>query len=180
MGKITLIIGCMFSGKSSEIIRFYKRYKSIGKKILLINHIDDTRYGKNIVSSHDEIKVDCQTESQLTHLINTKLFNESDIIMIEEGQFFPDLFKFVTTSVDKYNKNIVVAGLDGDYKKEPFGDIIKLIPHSEEIIKLNALCKICNDGTYGYFTKRIVKCDKQYLVGGTNCYIPVCRKHFLT
>lgn len=178
-GKITVIIGCMFSGKSTEIIRRYKRYISINKNVILINHKNDDRYGYNIVSSHDKIKLKCIVLNNLMDIFKTSTYTESDIIIIEEAQFFPDLFKFVTHSADILKKNIIVAGLDGDSKREPFGDILKLIPHAEEVVKLSALCKICNDGTVANFTKRIVENDSQCLIGGSDTYIPVCRAHFL-
>ena len=179
MGRIDIIIGCMFSGKSTEMIRQYKRYLSIGKSILLINHSSDNRYGENVVSSHDKIQINCVSCNHLYDIVDKDIFKNADILMIEEAQFFNDLFKFVTNAADHLNKTVIVSGLDGDYKREPFGDILKLIPHAENVIKLKALCKMCNDGTPGCFTMRIVNCEGQLLVGGLDSYIPVCRKHFL-
>ena len=176
---IDIILGCMFSGKSTEMIRRYNQYKAINKNILLINHLCDTRYGKNIVSSHNKVKIDCTSCKELLPLIDTELFTASEIIMIEEAQFFPDLYKFCITSADKHHKHVILSGLDGDFKREPFGDILKLIPHSEEVVKLHAMCKQCNDGTFASFTKRITNNKEQCLVGGLDHYIPVCRKHYL-
>ena len=82
---------------------------------------------------------------------------KADVIFIEEGQFFPDLFRFATTAADLDNKTVYVTGLDGDYKREVFGDICRLIPHAENVTKLKALCGICKDGTLANFTKRIVE-----------------------
>ena len=178
MGKITLIIGCMFSGKSSEIIKIYNKYKN-DKHILLINHKTDTRYGLNVMSSHNKTQLPCFTCLELTKIVGTEMYNKADIIMIDEAQFFPDLFEFATNSADIHNKELFIAGLDGDYKKEPFGDISKLISHCDDIIKLKAYCKYCNNkNKNAIFTKRIVDNKQQLLVGGYESYIPVCRKHY--
>ena len=179
MGRIDVIIGCMFSGKSTEIIRQYKRYLSIGKNVLLINHKCDNRYGEGVVSSHDKMQLNCVSCSKLFNLIDEDVFINADIIMIEEAQFFKDLFNFVINAADVLNKVVIISGLDGDYKRKPFGDILKLIPHAENVTKLKALCKICNNGTPGCFTMRIVCNDNQLLVGGIDSYIPVCRSHYL-
>ena len=104
---------------------------------------------------------------------------KANVIIIEEAQFFSDLFNFVTNAADKDNKEVYVIGLDGDYLRQPFGDIVRLIPHAENIKKLKALCLRCNDGTEACFTKRIVKDNNQELVGSTDSYIAVCRKHYI-
>ena len=179
-GRIEIIIGCMFSGKSTEIIKIMKRYRILNKKILAISHSIDTRYNKNTpqIITHDKISYDCIHLKELNSLKNTSSYKESDLVVIEEAQFFPDLYNFVINAADIDNKTIVVAGLDGDYKKDPFGDILKLIPHSEKVTKLEALCLKCGDGTPAHFTKRIVEDDNQTLVGSNESYIAVCRKHF--
>ena len=180
-GHLTIILGCMFSGKSSELIRRYKRFKSINKNVLLINHTNDNRYGKNIVSSHDKIKVKSLNLSNLMDLIkdNNQSYLQCDVIMIEESQFFSDLFEFVTTSVDINNKEVVIAGLDGDFLRKPFGHILKCIPLSDNVIKLKSMCTICRDGTFGIFSKRIINNDSKILVGNNKQYIATCRKHYL-
>ena len=153
-GSINLIIGCMFSGKSTETIRLIRRYQNIkGKNILVINHEIDKRYGESVISSHDKVQIKC---------ISLK-----------------NLFDFVTNAADNDRKNVFVTGLDGDYKRDTFGDICRLIPHAENVTKLKALCVKCEDGTLATFTKRIINNDKVELVGNDDIYIPVCRFHYL-
>ena len=178
-GSIKIIIGSMFSGKSTEIIRLINRYKTLKKNILAINHSSDIRYGENKIISHNKESHDCLSVTQLKPLLQDTRFNECDVIFIEEAQFFSDLFDFVTQSADFHNKIVVVAGLDGTYKREPFGDVLRLIPHAESVIKLHALCLKCNDGTTASFTKRIINDESDILVGSTESYIAVCRKHYL-
>ncbi len=179
-GSINLIIGCMFSGKSTETIRLIRRYNNIkGKKILVINNAMDNRYGESVISSHDKVQLDCISLSNLSDIKNKEEYLSADVIFIEEGQFFKDLFDFVTNAADNDKKNVFVTGLDGDYKRDTFGDICRLIPHAENVTKLKALCAKCQDGTLATFTKRIVKNEKVELIGNENIYLPVCRYHYL-
>jgi len=179
-GRIDLITGCMFSGKSTEIIRLINRYKALDKKILIINHSSDTRYNENSISTHSNININCFSTDNLKSIKTDPQYNYNlaDVIVIEEGQFFKDLYNFALNGADKDNKVIIIAGLDGDSNREEFGDIIKLIPKCDSITKLHALCSICKDGTLAPFTKRLVNDENQVLVGVSE-FIPVCRKHYL-
>lgn len=178
-GELDIIIGCMFSGKSTEMIRLINRYKNIKHlDLLIINHKIDNRYGENVISSHDKLQIDCISLENLNDIRDENIYINADVIFIEEGQFFKDLYDFTLHSLDKMNKRVFIFGLDGDYLRNPFGDICRLIPHCENIKKLKALCVKCNNGTEANFTKRIVESDSLELVG-TNEYIPVCRFHYL-
>lgn len=177
-GRIELIIGCMWSGKSTELIRQAKRYSSINKNILIINHETDERYGKNVVSTHDSEQITCISVNTLKHIFEISDYKFIDIILIDEAQFFPDLYSFANKAANEDNKILIISGLDGDFKRNQFGEIIKLIPHCEKVTKLNALCNICNDGSIASFTHRKVKNNKLNLVGGRDEYMPVCRFHY--
>jgi len=176
-GQLHIIVGCMYSGKSTELLKIIKNYRILEKKILCINHSIDTRYGTNHIISHDKNTEECTQIDKLININNSTDYKNCEILVIEEAQFFEDLYDFVINAVYKDNKIIYIAGLDGDYKKELFGDIYKLIPHCDTIKKLSALCIICKDGTPGNFTKRIVDDNNQKLIGSIESYIPVCRKH---
>ena len=177
-GRLELIIGNMFSGKSTELIRRINREKSIKKRILVINYSGDIRYSVNSVATHDQTKVNCLTLAKLIDF-NKNLINSYVSFFIDEGQFFPDLYIFVTELVDKYKKHVVISGLDGDSSRNPFGELIKLIPICDTVDKLHAYCNKCNNGTIATFTKRIIHCDNIIDIGGSNKYIPVCRYHYL-
>jgi thymidine kinase len=102
------------------------------------------------------------------------------VLVIDEGQFFADLFERVTDWSDRLPIHIIVAGLDGDSERRPFGDILKLVPWAEEVERLSAFCAICRDGTNGYFSKYVAgRKEGQVEIGGADRYLPVCRKHFL-
>ena len=176
-GRLELIIGNMFSGKSSELIRRINRERSINKKILVINYIGDNRYSKDSISTHDLTKVKCLKLEKLMGL-NENIINGYDSFFIDEGQFFTDLYNCVKNLVDKHNKHVVVSGLDGDYLRNSFGDIIKLIPICDTVDKLTAYCNKCNNGTIGPFTKKINTSNAAIDIGGIDKYIPVCRNHY--
>lgn len=180
LGEINLYIGCMFSGKTSEIIKIVRRFKSINKKVMVLNYSEDKRYGDEQIITHDLIGVEAIMINNLEDIFQNKsykkIYDESDIICINEGQFFKGLVKFCQKSANEYNKMVYVCGLDGDYQQSKFGDILDLIPCSENVVRLSALCKIC--GKKACFTKRISSSDDQVLIGGQEDYIPVCRYHF--
>ena len=175
-GKLELIIGNMFSGKTSELIRRINKEKSINKRILVINYIDDNRYSTDKIVSHDNIKFDC-IKVKLLNEIKVD-FNDYDSFFIDEGQFFTDLYPFVVLLVDINHKHVVVSGLDGDNYRNTFGDIIKLIPICDTVDKLTAYCNKCNNGTPAPFTKKITNDSSLIDIGGSDKYIPVCRYHF--
>ena len=180
-GYLEIILGCMWSGKSTEIIRIAKRYKSINKNVLIIKNDKDNRYdfSDSYVVSHDQEKIQCINCDELLPIINKQLYNDADLIIIEEAQFFKDLYNFTLKSVDENKKNLIIVGLDGDFQRKPFGDILNLIPISDKVSKFNAFCKLCNDGTPANFTKRCINNNTQELVGSDDIYMAVCRTHYL-
>jgi thymidine kinase len=174
-GKLELIIGPMCSGKSSELIRRIRLFNIINKKVLVIKPQIDTRYIDNKITSHNFESVDCITLNKLNDLNYDKTI---DVIIIDEGQFFNDLKSTILNWLNKYNIHIIVAGLDGDFERNPIGEILALIPHAEKCYKINSLCGICKDGTDACFTFRKAESKNVILIGGTDIYIPVCRKHY--
>jgi len=181
-GSLELIIGPMYAGKSTELIKKIKVYEILEKNILIVNHCINNRYDTKGISTHDKVKcedsINVRTLNELENNYNDQ-FNKAEIIIIEELQFFNDAFIKITEWLDKHNKKIIAAGLISDYARKPFGDVLSLIPHAEEVIKLNALCKKCKDGTKACFTKRTINNDNTIVVGSNECYEAVCRKHYL-
>ena len=145
-----LILGSMYSGKSSQLIRKLLCYKAVGRNIFCINSSKDTRTPRNEIMTHNgETIPACKTNT-----LKIEIPPDTHVIGIDEAQFFPDLVEFIKRSIPKYT--LIVAGLDGDYKQKQFGDILKLIPLADSYEKIYAFCKICQDGTPGSFTKRII------------------------
>jgi thymidine kinase len=175
--KLELIIGPMFSGKSTELIRRIRLLQKIDKKVLVIKPTIDSRYNVDKITSHNYESVDCQVITNLNEISDTTI-ETYDCVIIDEGQFFPDLVKVVSYWIENFSVDIVVGGLDGDFQRKPIGQILDLIPMADQCQKLNSLCNICKDGTPAPFTFRLVKSTDVVLVGGSESYIPVCRKHF--
>ena len=179
-GYLELIIGPMYAGKSTELIRNINKYKFLNKKMIAINHKINNRYGSEGISTHNnEIYDTCIILDELSKFESYEIFQETEIIIIEELQFFKDAYDTIVRWCDKFNKKVIAAGLDGDFQREPIGDVLRLIPHANKISKMNALCSICKDGTEAPFTRRIVASKDKTLVGSCDIYEAVCRKHHL-
>jgi thymidine kinase len=174
-GYLELWLGPMFSGKTTQLIQTYKKYDYIGKNVIVINFADDRRYHDTMLSTHDKIMIPCIQCHSLNEIRDRLLL--ADVIIINEGQFFGDLYDVVLSLVDQYRKSVYICGLDGDFQRKPFGKMLDLIPHCDKITKLNALCAICKDGTPAIFSKRISTESEQVVIGSDN-YMPLCRSCF--
>ena len=181
MAYLELIIGPMFSGKTSRLIDVYKKAKFCDKKILVVNYTLDQRYSKTELSNHDKIMIPCTQTTNLNTLYNidtkTGTINLSnlEIILINEGQFFDNLFTWVSYIVENYPIHIYICGLDSDYKKQKFGQILDLVPICDKITKLTSWCAICRNGTPGIYSHRLTEEQEQLVIGNSN-YISLCRK----
>lgn len=173
-GYLEIILGPMFSGKTTQLIQHYKKNKYIGKTVCVINYSEDTRYHDDMLSTHDKIMIPCTFLQKLGD-VDKSILDSAHVIIINEGQFFEDLFEFVLEMVEKQNKSVYVCGLDGDFKRNRFGKILDLIPYCDKLTKLNSLCSVCRDGTPGIFSHRITKETSQVVIGSDN-YQPLCRK----
>jgi thymidine kinase len=180
-GYLELFIGPMFSGKTSALLEIYKKCTFCNIPIAVINHSSDTRYNDDeMLSSHDKVMIPCIKTPYLTNIWynenseqHLKLKN-AQVILINEGQFFEDLYAVVTDML-KYNKQIYICGLDGDFERKKFGQILDLIPLCDKVNKLTSLCNICKNGKPGIFSMRLTSETQQTLIGIDN-YAPVCRK----
>jgi thymidine kinase len=174
--SLKLIVGCMFSGKSSEIIKEVNRLKVIEKSILCINSYLDKRYTNGNISTHDKNIINDTISVIKLNDLSYDFIKNYEYIIIDESQFFDDLYEFTYEMVNKYNKHLIVVGLNGDSNKQNFGNIYKLYPEADEIKLLKALCVYCKNGTEALFSKRIVDCDNQTDIGSSEKYIPLCRQ----
>jgi thymidine kinase len=181
MGYLTVIMGCMFAQKTTELLKRIRRYESIGYRSLVVNYASDTRYGVNCISSHD---IDQHPARPLTRLgdLTTDDLSAVQVLVIDEAQFFPDLVECVTRWCDTLPIHVVVCGLDGDAGRRPFGRLLELIPHAEEVMRLSAYCSLCRDATPAHFSLRlefVPRTEEQIAIGGKEKYMAVCRQHYL-
>jgi len=189
-GYLELIIGPMYSKKTSRLVEIYKQCEFCNISVAVINHCIDNRYDNELLSTHDKIMIPCIKTDKLMDLwvkkfnlseidniprLNDKInIAKSNVVLINEGQFFPDLEEFVKLLL-KADKQIYVCGLDGDFERKKFGQILDLIPLCDKVHKLSSLCSICKNGTKGIFSMRLTSEKEQTVVGSEN-YIPVCRE----
>lgn len=178
-GKLELIIGPMFSGKSTELIRHIRMLKVINVSYLVIKPRIDTRYDATKIVSHNQDSEICIVADDLNEIADETVANHAYLI-IDEGQFLQNLKSKVLHWVETMGKNVLVGGLDGDFQRNPIGEILQLIPYADSYSKKTALCKVCNDGTPALFSHRMSDANRdQICLGSTETYIPVCRQHYL-
>ena len=179
--KLNIVVGPMFSGKTTEIIKQYKKNKLNNIPTMVINCIEDNRYSNTKLSSHDNVLIPCIKMKYLKEIYGyLKDFMEIETsfqhkyILINEGQFFTDLHKIVKELLSINNIIVIVSGLDGDYKMEKFGQILDLVPMANKIIKLSAKCYNCANPAH--FTMRKIDSSQQKLIGTADIYSASCRE----
>ena len=130
-----------------------------------------------MLSTHDKQMIPCILASTIREALTNHLetIEKADTILINEGQFFPDIEEEVKQLVEFSNKRVYICGLDGDFERKPLGSLLQLVPFSDNIIKLKSLCSLCRDGTPGVFSFRTTNEKNQVVIGSSN-YIPLCRK----
>ena len=178
-GYLELILGSMFSGKTSKLQEIYRQYKFCNSNIVVINYAGDTRYSDTMLSTHDKHMIPCIKSTTIQEVLDkhAELIKSSSVIIINEGQFFNDI-EIVKNLVDNENKRIYICGLDGDFERNPIGNLLNLIPYCDNVYKIHSLCSSCKDGTRGIFTFRLSNETEQVVIGSDN-YIPVCRNCFI-
>lgn len=178
--SLEIVLGPMFAGKSSYILSSLRRYEAIGWPVLSITSTLDTRYETDAIHSHNHDSHSAISTDLLTPLLMTASFAEARLLVIEEAQFFKDLYPFVYQAVDVCGKDVLVVGLDGDSERRPFGRIAEIIPLCDKITKLTAMCKMCGNGTPAIFTHRHRKdADTSIIkVGEADTYEALCRRHY--
>lgn len=182
MAHLTVILGPMFSGKTSRLCFELNRYADIGMKVLYINSTQDTR--SDMMSSHSSgtvlnkriTTVKVESLNNIVDIINVHLY---DVIGVDEASFFDDLSEIIEW-VDYNEKIVIVSGLNNSFKREPFGHVVDLSRHADEVIKLNAKCHLClKEGHVvdAPFSYRIGENKDEVLIDDTK-YLALCRKHW--
>ena len=174
-GKIQIIIGPMFSGKTSELLRRIRRFHLANKKCLVIKYIKDTRYNIDDLTTHDRQTCNTRPVFRLGELKGEITDTDIEIVGIDEGQFFPDLVEFAEEMASK-GKTVIISALDGTFQRKPFGSVLELIPMAEDVIKLSAVCRNC--GADAAFSRRLTDETKIEIIGGADKYVAVCRRCF--
>jgi thymidine kinase len=174
-GEIQVITGPMFSGKTSELIRRINRY-SRHKRVYVISSSRDDRHADLFISSHDGARVKAVSSITIGAALAKVDLHEVDVVAIDEGQFFYDLI-VQSERLANRGKIVIVAGLNGTYKRDVFKDpntsLSDLEPLAEQWTKLSADCKC---GKEAFFSKRLSEEQEEVVTGGEEKYEAVCRK----
>ena len=175
--SLEIVIGPMFSGKSSYALSYVRRQRAIGKRVIVIKPNIDNRYSNEaVVVTHNNETIPCMMWD-----IKKPLCEISDInyhcFVVEEAQFFTHLNHFCSQLLFRENKHILVVGLDGCAQQKKFGEVLDIIPLATSVTKLTALCSECKDGTSAPYTKKLEHGGAQVDVGGAEKYLAVCLRH---
>ena len=177
-GHIELICGSMFSGKTEELIRRLRRAEIAKQRVQVFSHRLDTRYGESKVASHNGLDyraIPVQTAEQILE----KLDPLATVVAIDEAQFFDWKVAEVANQLADHGVRVIVAGLDTDFRGEPFGPMPLLIAQAEHVDKLSAICVVC--GEPASRTQRLINGkparydDPVILVGASEVYEARCR-----
>ncbi len=171
-GRIEVVCGSMFSGKTEELIRRMKRAKFAKQKVEIFKPSLDTRYSDVDVVSHDQHSIpSTPIDSSSTIAL---LSSDIDVVGIDEAQFLDDGVVDVCNDLANRGVRVIVAGLDMDFQGKPFGPMPALCAIADEVTKVHAICVKC--GALAYISHRLVANDKRVLLGEQMEYEPLCRE----
>ncbi len=166
----------MFSGKTEELIRRVKRAQIAKQKIQIFKPLIDTRYSKTKVVSHSSLKIEAIPVSSSMEIFD-KIFDSTRIVAIDEVQFFDQDIIDVVSRLARRGCRVICAGLDQDYKGNPFGPMPHLLAVADEVMKVHAICTVCGSPASKTFRKKEEANLDQVLVGESDRYEARCRNH---
>lgn len=172
---VEVIVGCMFSGKTEELIRRIHRAQYAKCRIAAFNHtLDGARYREGALVSHSGVEVPTHAVNNPADIATIARKAGADVVAIDEGQFFhSDVIPVVTELADDGHR-VIVAGLNLDYRGEPFGPMPALMARADELTLLTAICTRC--GNEATRSQRIIEGESQILVGSKESYTARCRQ----
>ncbi|MER3523142.1 MAG: thymidine kinase [Ignavibacteria bacterium] len=173
-GWIEVIVGCMFSGKTEELIRRLRRAEIAKQRVAIFKPKIDTRYSSDHIVSHSDAKLRSMVVSDAREI--EQLAQDAQVIGIDEGQFFDLTLVDVTERLANHGKRVVIAGLDQDYRGKPFEPMPQLLAVAEYITKTLAICVVC--GNPADRTQRTTPSKERVLVGAKDSYEARCRRCF--
>jgi len=174
-GWVEVICGSMFSGKTEELIRRLNRALIAKQRVEIFKPTVDTRYHETNVVSHNESTIR-STPVQFANDI-VLLSGNSDVVGIDEAQFFDDSLVEVCNQLAAAGKRVIIAGLDMDFKGNPFGPIPSLLAQAEYVTKVHAICMNC--GALASYSFRLTNNKQKVMLGEQSTYEARCRKCFL-
>jgi thymidine kinase len=173
-GWIEVIAGCMFSGKTEELIRRIRRAQIARMKVAIFKPEIDTRYSSDHIVSHSELKLESTAVKNSAEILQKA--QDAQVVGIDEGQFFDAGIVDVVDTLASQGKRVVIAGLDQDYRGKPFEPMPQLLAIAEYITKTLAICVVC--GNPADRTQRTTGSSERVLVGAKDTYEARCRRCF--
>jgi thymidine kinase len=174
-GWIEVITGSMFSGKSEELIRRLRRAQIARQKVQIFKPHVDSRYSEDHIISHSEMRIPSENLQSSRDLL-ARVMPDTDVVGIDEGQFFDAELPAVCNALANQGKRVIVAGLDQDYLGKPFEPMPQLLAIAEYITKTLAICMVC--GNPANHTQRLVASRERVLLGAQGAYEARCRHCF--
>ncbi|NWG00501.1 MAG: thymidine kinase [Thermoanaerobaculaceae bacterium] len=174
-GWIEVITGSMFSGKSEELIRRLRRAIIARQRVQVFKPVVDDRFAVNQVVSHSRWRLDSERVRNAAEILE-RLDPRTEVVGVDEAQFFDDGLVAVCSRLADLGKRVIVAGLDMDFRGEPFGPMPHLLAIAEEVEKMHAICARC--GGPASYTQRLTEATEQVLVGASDIYEARCRRCF--
>jgi thymidine kinase len=174
-GWIEVVCGCMFSGKTEELIRRLKRAKIANQKVAIFKPMLDTRFDEVNIVSHDENSIHSMPVKSATDI--PLLVADTEVVGIDEAQFFDESLPQVCEDIANRGIRVIIAGLDMDFAAKPFGPMPLLLARAEYITKVHAICVRC--GNLASYSYRLSDIDSTVLLGAKNHYEPRCRTCFI-
>ena len=172
-GKLTIIFGCMFAGKTTRLIAIIQELIANGKKVEIFHPEIDTRYGLNAITSHEGVVLKSRALSLDTFHITE---GDMQVAVIDETHFFRENCYTVIAELLREGVDVYIGALNKDYLGHPFPIVEKLLPLAREIEQLYARCSIC--GQSADFSYRTSGATSLFVVGGAESYEPRCALHF--
>ncbi len=174
-GWVEVICGPMFSGKSEELIKRIRRAQIARRRVQIFKHDSDVRYDATSIVSHSQQSVPGIAVTDVADILEL-VDDKTELVAIDEGQFFTDEIVDVVNRLGNQGKRVIVAGLDLDYRGLPFGPMPLLMCTAEYVTKQLAICMTCGDPAN--FTQRLTQATDQIVVGASETYEARCRRHF--
>lgn len=173
-GWIEVICGCMFSGKTEELIRRMRRAQIARQKVAIFKPRIDTRYSAEHIVSHSDQSLVSEVVEDASEILKRSV--DAQVVGVDEGQFFKSNLVDVCEALASQGKRVIVAGLDQDYKGKPFEPMPQLLAVAEYITKTLAICVVC--GNPADRTQRKIQQQDRVLVGAKDIYEARCRRCF--
>lgn len=174
-GWIEVVTGSMFSGKSEELIRRLRRAIIARQRVQVFKPAIDDRYAVTQVVSHSRWRLEAERVARAAEILE-RLDPRTEVVGIDEGQFFDDDLVRVCNHLADLGKRVIVAGLDMDFRGKAFGPMPELLAVAEDVEKMHAICARC--GAAASYTQRLTQAQEQVVVGAADIYEARCRRCF--